>query len=158
MDVSRKTLLTKRAYHLGWKEQVRSFFSHSQDFHPITKGLTVGRRAKEDCPVERTLEVLSGKWKPNILFHLLTGTKRFGQLRRLMPKVTQQMLTAHLRELERGGIVHREVYAQVPPKVEYSLTELGRGLEPVFNCIYEWGTIYLKSERRSKRRSQRSPA
>lgn len=118
----------------------------------------MGRRAKEDCPVERTLELLSGKWKANILFHLLAGTKRFGQLRRLMPKVTQQMLTAHLRELERDGIIHREVYAQVPPKVEYSLTELGRGLEPVFNSIYEWGTAYLNSERRRKPRSPRSPA
>ena len=117
----------------------------------------MGRRAKEDCPVERTLEVLSGKWKANILFHLLTGTKRFGELRRLMPNATQQMLTAHLRELERDGIIHREVYAQVPPKVEYSLTALGRGLEPVFNSIYEWGTVYLKAEK-SKPRSQRSPA
>jgi len=107
--------------------------------------------------VERTLAVLSGKWKANILFHLLTGTKRFGELRRLMPKVTQQMLTAHLRELERDGIIHREVYAQVPPKVEYSLTELGHGLEPVFNSIYEWGAVYLKAER-SKLRSQRSLA
>ena len=95
----------------------------------------MGRRAKEDCPVETTLEVLTGKWKANILFHLLTGTKRFGELRRLMPKVTQQMLTAHLRELERDGIIHREVYAQVPPKVEYSLTQLGRGLAPVFDKI-----------------------
>jgi DNA-binding HxlR family transcriptional regulator len=105
----------------------------------------VGRRAKEDCPVERTLEVLNGKWKANILFHLLTGTKRFGQLRRLMPKVTQQMLTAHLRELERDGIIRREVYPQVPPKVEYSLTDLGRGLAPVFDSIYAWGVGYLKS-------------
>jgi DNA-binding HxlR family transcriptional regulator len=138
------------AYRIEWKEQVRSFPSYSQDFHPIARGQTVGRRAKEDCPVETTLEVLTGKWKANILFHLLTGTKRFGELRRLMPKVTQQMLTAHLRELERDGIIHREVYAQVPPKVEYSLTQLGRGLAPVFDKIYEWGTVYLKSTRRSK--------
>jgi DNA-binding HxlR family transcriptional regulator len=110
----------------------------------------MGRRAKEDCPVETTLEVLTGKWKANILFHLLTGTKRFGELRRLMPKVTQQMLTAHLRELERDGIIHREVYVQVPPKVEYSLTQLGRGLAPVFDKIYEWGAVYLKSTRGSK--------
>jgi DNA-binding HxlR family transcriptional regulator len=67
-----------------------------------------------------------------------------------MPEVTQQMLTAHLRELERDGIIHREVYAQVPPKVEYSLTPLGRSLGPVFDKIYEWGLIYLASFKRSK--------
>jgi DNA-binding HxlR family transcriptional regulator len=110
----------------------------------------VARRAKEDCPVEKTLEVLSGKWKANILFHLTTGTKRFGELRRLMPQVTQQMLTAHLRELERDNIIHRKVYAQVPPKVEYSLTSLGRGLEPVFDKIYEWGVRYLRANGRAK--------
>jgi DNA-binding HxlR family transcriptional regulator len=107
------------------------------------------RRAKPDCPVERTLEVLSGKWKANIIFHLVTGTKRTGELRRLMPGVTQQMLTAHLRGLERDGIIHRKVYAQVPPKVEYSLTRLGRSLEPVFESIYEWGVVYLKSLKRA---------
>jgi DNA-binding HxlR family transcriptional regulator len=107
----------------------------------------------KDCPVEATLEVIAGKWKPNIIFHLLPGTKRFGQLRRLMPDVTQQMLTAHLRELERHGIIHREVYAQVPPKVEYSLTPLGRGLGPVFDKIYEWGVTYLKGRKQSKNRS-----
>jgi len=105
----------------------------------------VSRRAKPDCPVEATLEVLNGKWKANILFHLLLGTKRSGELRRLMPEATQQMLTAHLRELTRDGIIHRKVYAQVPPKVEYSLTTLGRSLGPVFDKIYEWGVVYLKS-------------
>ena len=109
----------------------------------------MGGRAKPDCPVERTLEVLSGKWKANILFHLLPGTKRSGELRRLMPGVTQQMLTAHLRELERDGIIHRKVYAQVPPKVEYSLTPLGRSLGPVFDKIYAWGVLYLRSLKRS---------
>jgi DNA-binding HxlR family transcriptional regulator len=109
----------------------------------------VGRRAKPDCPVEMTLEVLSGKWKANILFRLLSGTKRSGELRRLMPDVTQQMLTSHLRELERDGIIHRKVYAQVPPKVEYSLTPLGRSLGPVFDKIYEWGVVYLKTVNQS---------
>jgi DNA-binding HxlR family transcriptional regulator len=99
-----------------------------------------------------TLEVLSGKWKANILFHLLPGTRRSGELRRLMPEVTQQMLTAHLRELERDGIIHRQVYAHVPPKVEYSLTPLGRSswsLGPVFDKIYEWGVVYLKCFKQS---------
>ena len=76
----------------------------------------MGRRAKPDCPVETTLELLSGKWKANILFHLLSGTKRSGELRRLMPAVTQQMLTAHLRELERDGIIHRRFMPRCRPR------------------------------------------
>lgn len=78
--------------------------------------------------MERTLQVLSGKWKAGILFHLLPGTRRFGELQRLMPEATRQMLTAHLRELEQDGLIHRQVYAEVPPKVEYSLTALARRL------------------------------
>jgi DNA-binding HxlR family transcriptional regulator len=96
------------------------------------------------CPVEATLQVIGGKWKPLILFYLLQGTQRFSQLRRAMPQVTQQMLTLQLRELERDGIVHREVYAQVPPKVEYSLTPTGRSLEPVLLLMLEWGQKYIE--------------
>lgn len=95
------------------------------------------------CPVEATLHVMGGKWKPLILFYLLQGTKRFNELKRLIPQVTQQMLTLQLRELERDGIVHREVYAEVPPKVEYSLTETGRSLEPILMQMLDWGLGYL---------------
>lgn len=93
----------------------------------------------EKCPVETTLEVIGGKWKPLILFYLMQGTQRFNALQRRMPQVTRQMLTQHLRELEADGIVHREVYPQVPPKVEYSLTERGRTLTPILNMMLEWG-------------------
>ena len=96
-----------------------------------------------ECPVEATLDVIGGKWKPLILFYLLGETRRFGELRRLMPDVTQRMLTKHLRELEGARIVHREVYREVPPKVEYSLTELGRTLEPVLTMMLEWGQKYI---------------
>lgn len=94
------------------------------------------------CPVETTVEVMGGKWKPLILYYLLDGTKRFGELQRLLPHVTRQMLTQHLRELEADGIVHRQIYQQVPPKVEYSLTETGKSLEPVLTMMLEWGKSY----------------
>jgi DNA-binding HxlR family transcriptional regulator len=94
------------------------------------------------CPIEVTLEVIGGKWKPLVLFQLFGGTRRFGELKRAMPKITQRMLTRQLRELEEDGLVHREVYAQVPPKVEYSLTEVGWGLEPLVRRMDEWGEWY----------------
>lgn len=97
---------------------------------------------RDRCPVATTVDVIGGKWKPIVLFYLLERTRRFGELRRLMPEVTQQMLTLQLRELERDGLVHREVYRQVPPKTEYSLTELGRSLEPVLRLMLEWGERY----------------
>ena len=96
------------------------------------------------CPIEVVLHLLSGKWKPIILHHFNQGTQRFGQLRRLLPDATPQMLTSHLRELENDGLVHREVYAQVPPKVEYSLTELGRSLGPVVGSMAQWGEAYIR--------------
>lgn len=93
----------------------------------------------EDCPVLRAVGALSGKWKLHIIYHLMGGVMRFGQLHRAIPSVTQQMLTAQLRELEAGGIIHRKIYAQVPPKVEYSLTEVGMGLQPLIDALVIWG-------------------
>jgi DNA-binding HxlR family transcriptional regulator len=95
------------------------------------------------CPVEASLEVIGGKWKGVILFHLLGGTKRFNELQRLMPNVTQRMLTRQLRELEDDQVVLRQVYAEVPPKVEYSLTEFGKTLEPILHTLQGWGSEYL---------------
>lgn len=96
----------------------------------------------EGCPVETTLEVIGGKWKGIILYHLIEGPKRFSEFRRLYPAITQFMLTLQLRELERDGIIHREVYKQVPPKVEYSLTEFGKTLEPIILSMKRWGATY----------------
>ncbi|GHO56118.1 winged helix-turn-helix transcriptional regulator [Ktedonobacter robiniae] len=104
------------------------------------------------CPVEVTLSIVGGKWKPIIIWYLLSGTKRFGQLRRLIPGATQQMLTMQLRELEQAGVLHRQVYAQVPPKVEYSLTELGQSLEPVICQLADWGEWYCAQTGRERSR------
>jgi DNA-binding HxlR family transcriptional regulator len=95
------------------------------------------------CTVELTLNVIGGKWKPIILYHLGNeGTKRFGELKQLMPNITQKMLTQQLRELEHDGLVHRQVYAEVPPRVEYSLTGFGRTIMPVMENLCNWGQSY----------------
>lgn len=101
------------------------------------------------------MEVIGGKWKGVILFHLLGGTKRFNELMRLIPGVTQRMLTRQLRELEGDGIVARKVYAEVPPKVEYSLTEFGLTLKPLLRDLQRWGSASLETivHNRSRRRS-----
>ena len=91
------------------------------------------------CPVEAALDVIGSKWKGVILVHLLAGTKRFNELRRLIPGVTQRMLTLQLRELEQDDVIHRKVYAEVPPKVEYSLTENGKSLEDILRKLHDWG-------------------
>ncbi|MEK3687794.1 winged helix-turn-helix transcriptional regulator [Paenibacillus sp. FSL R10-2736] len=100
------------------------------------------RRDEEMVSFQRTLEVIGGKWKGVLLYHLISGTKRFNELRRLCPGITQRMLAMQLRELERDGLVHREVYPQVPQKVEYSLTEWARGLESGLLSIKHWGEGY----------------
>jgi DNA-binding HxlR family transcriptional regulator len=97
--------------------------------------------------VEATLDVIGGKWKGVILFHLLDGTMRFNALRRLLPDVTPRMLTLQLRELEGDGVILRTVYAEVPPRVEYSLTPFGASLRPVLLMMREWGVEYLETIR-----------
>lgn len=94
------------------------------------------------CPVVNTLDIIGGKWKVLILYYLNEETRRFNELQRLLAGITQRMLTLQLRELENDGIVHREVYLQVPPKVEYSLTEFGRTLMPVIEAMHRWGEQY----------------
>lgn len=99
-----------------------------------------------NCEKELTLSVIGGKWKMLILWHLgKEGTKRFGELKSLMPGITQRMLVNQLRELEEDQIVHREVFPVVPPKVEYSLTEQGRTLMPILDSMYEWGKNYMEN-------------
>jgi len=91
------------------------------------------------CPVELTLDLIGGKWKGVILYHLLAGTLRFNELRRRLPTATQRMLTRQLRELEEAGLVTRHIHAQVPPRVDYSLSSEGRSLEPIIRAMHAWG-------------------
>lgn len=94
------------------------------------------------CPVETTLTLISDKWKVLILRDLLPGTKRFGELKRSVGNVSQKVLTAQLREMEASGLVVRTVYPEMPPRVEYSLTELGRSLKPILDAMQSWGEQY----------------
>jgi len=97
------------------------------------------------CPVETTLTLIGDKWKVLILRDLLPGTKRFGELKKSIGNVSQKVLTAQLRTMEDSGLINRTVYAEVPPKVEYSLTELGRSLKPILDALQNWGENYKKS-------------
>ena len=102
--------------------------------------MPVAEPKRKICPAETTLQIIGGRWKVPILWHLLQGTRRFSELRRALDGVTQKMLTQQLREMEADGILTRRVYPQVPPKVEYSLTEEGKTLAPVVQAMCKWGT------------------
>ena len=106
------------------------------------------------CTVEATLELFGGKWKALILYHLFEdGVLRFSEFRRRMPNVTQRMLTNQLRELEADGLISRTVFPEVPPRVEYALTDLGKTLKPVIHALKEWGDKYAHSVRQKKESS-----
>ena len=96
------------------------------------------------CPVEITMGLIGDKWKILIIRDLLTGTKRFGELRKSLNGISQKVLTNNLRDMEKSGLVHREAFAEVPPRVEYSLSELGLTLKPILDSMLEWGNAYKK--------------
>ena len=98
------------------------------------------------CPVETTLTLIADKWKVLILRDLMPGTKRFGELKKSIGNVSQKVLPAQLRAMEENGLVHRQVYAEVPPRVEYSLTDLGRSLKPILDSMWAWGEGYQKQQ------------
>lgn len=100
------------------------------------------KKALPACPVETTLSLIGDKWKVLILRDLMSGTKRFGELKKSLGSVSQKVLTAQLRDMEDDGLVSRTVYAEVPPRVEYSLTETGNSLKPIIDAMMSWGTDY----------------
>jgi DNA-binding HxlR family transcriptional regulator len=123
---------------------------HAQP-HPLPATVVHGRLT---CAVECTLDVIGGRWKVLILRELLYGTRRFNELHRSLQGITQKMLTQQLRELEEEGVIHREVYLQVPPKVEYSLTETGKTLKPILDAMHEWGVKHLERKARQQASQQ----
>jgi DNA-binding HxlR family transcriptional regulator len=98
------------------------------------------------CTVEAALDVIGGKWKPLILWHLGDNVMRFGELQRSLPGVNAKMLTKQLRELEKDGVIKRTLYPEVPPRVEYTITDFGRTLIPILQALCTWGAMYLESE------------
>lgn len=99
---------------------------------------------EQNCPVDTTIDMIGGKYKSLILWHLIDNTLRFGELRKLIPQATPKMLTQQLRELEDDNLVVRTIYPVVPPKVEYRLSDLGRSIKPILVAMYDWGAEYLK--------------
>lgn len=100
---------------------------------------------KDNCPVKATLDLIGGKYKALILWHLADGKLRFSELSKAIANATPKMLTQQLRELESHNLIHREVYAIIPPKVEYSLTETGRSLMPILTAMRDWGAKYMRN-------------
>jgi DNA-binding HxlR family transcriptional regulator len=108
---------------------------------------TPPKKYKYSWPIEATLDVIGGKWKPLVIYQLKDGTLRFNQIvSRVQPRITQRMLTKELRELEKDGFVIRKVYPQVPPKVEYSLTETGQSIIPILDQLCDWGSEHMKDD------------
>lgn len=97
-----------------------------------------------ECPMNLTINIISGKWKLAILWHLSRGTIRFNELQRVLVNITQKTLAMQLKELERDGIIYREVYPESPPRVEYGLTNIGESMQPILNAMCQWGKGYKK--------------
>jgi DNA-binding HxlR family transcriptional regulator len=107
----------------------------------------MSRSGIQDCPLADLIDLIGGRWKVLILWRLLDGPKRFTELKRLMPGVTQKMLTQQLRQLEAAGLVRREVFPQVPPKVEYSLTRTGEELRSLLSTLADWAKAHMPTLR-----------
>lgn len=104
------------------------------------------RKRLPKLPVERALKVISGRWKPIILYHVYSGPKRLSELRRMIPEITQKVLIQQLREMEEHGLVFRAIFAEVPARVEYTATQLGLGLEPILFALCQWGQDHAEAQ------------
>lgn len=117
---------------------------------PVSSPIILPAAELPACPVETTLTLISDKWKVLILRDLLGGTRRFGELKKSIGHVTQKVLTAQLRQMEASGLLTRKVYAEVPPRVEYTLTELGYSLKPILDAMWAWGEDYQRLSRQQE--------
>lgn len=126
---------------MTWIINLCMILKSRQHFHTVIPNYTMNQCTD---PITNSLKLIGGKWKIAIIYNLKDGPKRFGELKRILPPITQQMLTKQLREMERDQLVHRKVYEVIPPKVEYSLTKFGRSLEPVMNSWCAWGKANQK--------------
>jgi len=129
--------------------QVRTFLLYTIKNDTIRKDRSIMARLsyqEGDCPVLAVQNLIAGKWKLSILWKLSQGTKRFNELQKLLPDISQGILTRQLRELEQDRLIHREIYKEIPPKVEYSLTEIGQSFMPVLNVLCHWGKNYLSHQ------------
>lgn len=119
-----------------------ALFCHAVSFLILDRMTRRKQDPEYGCPIEITLDVIGGRWKGMVLHRLLQGVARFNELRRVIPRITQRMLTLQLRELERDGVIQRTVHPEVPPRVEYRLTEFGRSLAPILTMMEQWGEQY----------------
>lgn len=124
----------------------RHIISAVSHCRPARREMNEPKKKLPACPVETTLTLIGDKWKVLILRDLMPGTKRFGELKRSIGSVSQKVLTSQLRDMEKNGLVNRKVYAEVPPRVEYSLTDLGRSLKPILDAMWNWGERYKSSQ------------
>ena len=127
---------------IGCKVSKRNYLEISICLEDINMNEQKSVRELPECPVETTLTLIGDKWKVLILRDLMPGTKRFGELKKSVGNVSQKVLTAQLRAMEESGLLNRTVYAEVPPRVEYSLTELGQSLAPILDAMKNWGEQY----------------
>jgi len=132
----------------GRSEPAVGAFASSINIIPVKKDYSQPYdRLRDDCPVKAAIDVIRGRWKPSILYELSSGTKRFCDLQTALPAITAQVLTVQLRQLEADGVVARTVYAEVPARVEYSLTDLGGELSEVMDALERWGVRYREAQR-----------
>lgn len=106
--------------------------------------MDTNKRYKPDCALSKVQQMIGGKWKLSLLWYISEKPRRFGEIHRTFPDITQAMLTKQLRELEHDGLLHREIYKEVPPRVEYSLTDLGNNFVPILRNMYDWGEQHLE--------------
>lgn len=138
----------KNSDYLDFPRKLTVKYGCNIPFETMQGGTAMAAGAKElpACPVENTLTLISDKWEVLILRDLIPGTKRFGELKKSIGNVSQKVLTAQLRQMEDSGLLTRTVYPEVPPRVEYTLTDLGRSLKPILDAMWTWGENYKQNQ------------